>query len=111
MTQPVAICSPVDCGSQTGEYFPFAYGPELPDEQSPDDRRSACFDGAVLEETLDIVGAPRLVIRARSDKPLAQLAVRLCDLRPDGTSALITMGVFNLCAPDLRRGTGTADAR
>jgi predicted acyl esterase len=27
---------------------------------------------------------------------MAQLAVRLCDLRPDGTSALITMGVLNL---------------
>jgi predicted acyl esterase len=35
--------------------------------------------------------------RLRSDKPIAQLAVRLCDLRPDGTSAMITMGVFNLC--------------
>jgi hypothetical protein len=49
--------------AEAGEYFPFAYGPELPDEQTPDDRRSACFDGAV-EETLDIVGAPRLTIRA-----------------------------------------------
>jgi hypothetical protein len=36
------------------------------------------------------------LIRLSSDKPLAQLAVRLCDLRPDGTSALITMGVLNL---------------
>jgi hypothetical protein len=27
---------------------------------------------------------------------MAQLAVRLCDLRPDGSSALITMGVLNL---------------
>ena len=31
-----------------------------------------------------------------SDKPLSQLAIRLCDLRPDGTSALITHGFINL---------------
>jgi len=92
----IPVNSPADCGSQAGEYFPFAYGPELPDEQTPDDLRSVCFDGAVLGEPLDIVGAPELLIRARSDKPMAQLAVRLCDLRPDGSSALITMGVLNL---------------
>jgi len=96
ISTPVSVCSSLDCGSQGGEYFPFAYGPELPDEQTPDDLRSACFDGDVLGEPLDIVGAPKLVIRASADKPLAQLAVRLCDLRPDGSSALITMGVFNL---------------
>ena len=92
----VAVDSPADCGSQAGEYFPFAYGPELPDEQSPDDAKSVCFDGDALADPLDIVGAPRLVISAVSDKPMAQLAVRLCDLRPDGTSALITMGILNL---------------
>lgn len=92
----IPVNSVADCGSQAGEYFPFAYGPELPDEQTPDDQRSACFDGAILSEPLDIVGAPKLLIRARSDRPMAQLAVRLCDLRPDGSSALISMGVLNL---------------
>lgn len=100
MNEAIAISSPFDCGSQAGEYFPFAYGPELPDEQTPDDLKSARFDGELLAEQLDIVGAPRLVIQARSDRPMAQLAVRLCDLRPDGTSALITMGVLNLTHKD-----------
>lgn len=96
MTVPVTISSPGDCGSQGGEYFPFAYGPELPDEQTPDDAKSACFDGSPLSEPIDIVGAPRLSITASSDQPMAQLAVRLCDLRPDGSSALISIGVLNL---------------
>lgn len=96
MSTATRVSSPADCGSQAGEYFPFAYGPELPDDQTADDLRSACFDGAVLAEPLDIVGAPKLLLRIGSDKPMAQLAVRLCDLRPDGTSALITMGVLNL---------------
>jgi putative CocE/NonD family hydrolase len=96
MSQTVAICSPVDCGSGDRRVSSrFAYGPEFPGEQTPDDRKSACFDGAPLAAPLDIVGAPQLTVRLSSDKPMAQLAVRLCDLRPDGTSALITMGVLN----------------
>ncbi|PYE82373.1 CocE/NonD family hydrolase [Pseudoroseicyclus aestuarii] len=84
-------------GMGTGEFFPFGFGPgELPDDQRGDDALSACFDGAPVAETTDIVGAPRIALRVATDQPKAQLAVRLCDLRPDGTSALITMGVFNL---------------
>ncbi|MCB1387406.1 MAG: CocE/NonD family hydrolase [Nitratireductor sp.] len=92
----LAVCSPQDCGLQSGEYFPFCYGEELPGEQSGEDERSLCFDGGVLEEPLDIVGAPVAKLRLSSDRPCAQIAVRLCDLRPDGTSALITFGLLNL---------------
>lgn len=84
-------------GLAAGEYFPFGFGPgELPDDQRPDDAFSACFDSAPAIETLDIVGAPRISLRLAADQKRAQVAVRLCDLRPDGTSALITRGVFNL---------------
>ncbi|OCW58019.1 peptidase S15 [Hoeflea olei] len=97
MSAPVAVNSPADCGSQAGEYFPFAYSPDQRHGRlrSPPDI-SACFDGAELSAPLDIVGAPRVTLQVRADKPMAQLAVRLCDLRPDGSSALITMGVLNL---------------
>ncbi|GAB1364722.1 CocE/NonD family hydrolase [Rhodobacter sp.] len=84
-------------GMGTGEYFPFGFGPgELPDDQRGDDALSACFDAAPAAETTDIVGAPRVTLRIAADRPRAQIAVRLNDLRPDGTSALITMGVLNL---------------
>ena len=95
-TFSLSICSPQDCGLAGGEYFPFAYGDELPDEQTPDDEKSLCFNGETLAGTLDIVGAPKVRLALSSDKPCAQIAVRLCDLRPDGTSALITMGMLNL---------------
>ncbi|PSL21229.1 CocE/NonD family hydrolase [Shimia abyssi] len=85
------------CGQATGEYFPFGFGPgELPGDQRGDDALSCCFDGDVTDEARDIVGAPVVRLRLRSDKPSAQVAVRLCDLRPDGTSALISHGVLNL---------------
>ncbi len=92
----ISLCSRQDCGMESGEYFPFAFSDELPGEQSGDDAGSACFDGDVLEEGLDIVGASTLTMTLCSDKPCAQVAVRLCDIRQDGTSALITFGVLNL---------------
>ncbi|MGB8817118.1 MAG: CocE/NonD family hydrolase [Rhizobiaceae bacterium] len=91
-----SISSPQDCGLAAGEYFPFTYGPELPDEQSEDDRRSLVFDGAPLTEGKDIVGAPKVSLRFSSDQPDALVCVRLCDLFPDGRSALITYGYLNL---------------
>ncbi len=84
-------------GMGAGEYFPFGFGPgELPDDQRLDDALSACFDSGPMRETTDIVGAPRLALRIAADRPRAQITVRLNDLRPDGTSALITLGMLNL---------------
>ena len=98
--QPAAIQqiinSPLDCGLAAGEYFPFTYGPELPDNQLDDDARSACFDSDVLSAAIDIIGAPTIRLRLSADKPMAQLIVRLCDLRADGSSAFISLGVLNL---------------
>jgi putative CocE/NonD family hydrolase len=92
----VEVRSPQDCGAATGEYFPFAFGPELPLDQRGDDALSACFDGPPLAEETWIVGAPRIRLRLSSDRPQGFVCVRLNDLRPDGTSALVTMGLFNL---------------
>lgn len=91
-----SVSSPQDCGLTAGEYFPFTYGPELPDEQSADDARSLVFDGQVLESALDIVGAPEFRFAFSSDQPDALISVRLCDVFPDGRSALITYGFLNL---------------
>ncbi|SHI78851.1 CocE/NonD family hydrolase [Wenxinia saemankumensis] len=91
-----AVTSPADCGAGTGEYFPFAYGPELPLDQRGDDALSACFEGPETGKPMDIVGAPRVTLRLTSDAPQGQVAIRLTDVFPDGTSALITHGFLNL---------------
>ncbi|MEJ6708493.1 MAG: CocE/NonD family hydrolase [Amylibacter sp.] len=92
-----SVGTDVACGQGTGEYFPFGFGPgELPDDQSGDDALSLCFDGAELAEELEIVGAAKVSLRVASDQVRAQVAVRLNDLRPDGTSALIAHGFLNL---------------
>lgn len=92
----LSVSSALHCGSTSGEYFPFAFSDELPDDQTKDDDLSLCFDKAVIDCAQDIVGAPIVKLMVSADQPNAQLAVRLCDLQPDGSSALITHGVFNL---------------
>ncbi len=91
-----AVSSAHDCGRQSGEYFPFAFSDELPDEQTPDDDQSLCFDGEVQECVVDIVGAPLVSLTLSSDQPNAQITVRLCDVGPNGKSAHITLGCLNL---------------
>ena len=95
-TKPSIVASPQTCGLAGGEYFPFTFGPELPGDQRPDDALSVCFDQPELTEAIDIVGAPELAVQVTSDRPQANIAVRLCDVHPDGASELISYGVLNL---------------
>lgn len=91
------VASPLDCGMGGGEYCAIWLGPELPGDQRGDDALSVCFDGAATTAAMDIVGAPVLHLTLAADRPVAQIAVRLCDVAPDGASTRITYGVLNLC--------------
>ena len=95
----VKIKSPQDCGMDGGEYCAIWLGPEMPGDQRADDAKSACFDLA-LTSSIDIVGAPIVKLTLFADRPAAMVAVRLCDVHPDGSSTRITYGVFNLCHRD-----------
>lgn len=95
-TQPVK--SPLDCGFGVGSYFPMSGTvPQMPGDQQDDDARSACFDLTEHDDDLCIVGAPTVRLRLKSDKPQAHLAIRLCEIHPDGASNRVTYGVLNLC--------------
>ncbi|MGW6455313.1 CocE/NonD family hydrolase [Streptomyces sp. NPDC055078] len=67
-------------------------------DQRPEDAYSACFEFAVGAEPFEILGRPRVTLRLRLDVPHGQVAARLCDIAPDGSSALVTQGVLNLAA-------------
>lgn len=96
-TLPATVAPDLRHGEQCGEFFTFGFGPgELPDDQQPDDARSACFDSEAQAQTVDITGRPVLRLRLSADRARAQLVVRLCDLRPDGTSMQITHGLLDL---------------
>jgi uncharacterized protein len=66
----------------------------LSTDQRADDVRSLTWDLDPPPEA--IVGQPRVTLRVGADVPEASLSVKLCDVFPDGTSALITRGSLDL---------------
>lgn len=94
------VATPADCGMGSGEYCAIWLGPELPGDQRGDDALSVCFDTDIAKEAADIVGAPAIQLTLSADRPMAQIAVRLCDVAPDGASTRITYGVLNLSHRD-----------
>ena len=49
-----------------------------------------------LIEPLEILGVPVVVVHVEVDAPVATLSVRLSDVAPDGSVALVSAGVLNL---------------
>ncbi len=92
----LTFSSPQDTGLYAGAWCPYGLGPDLPSDQREEDGKSLCFDSAVLTERLEILGAPVLELEIASDKPVAMIAVRLCDIHLDGTSERVSYGLLNL---------------
>ncbi|MEA2365231.1 MAG: uncharacterized protein QOI32_743 [Thermoleophilaceae bacterium] len=69
-------------------------------DQRAEDGRSLCFNSAPLEERIELLGNVRVELLLDSDRPVAQIAARLCDVAPDGSSLLVTRGVLNLTHRD-----------
>jgi len=87
----------LECGRGAGEFFTFGFGcGELPGDQAEDDTRSLTFELPAADTDRIILGAPRLSLKLRCDKPRAQIITRLCDVRPDGSVMLIGHGMLNL---------------
>jgi uncharacterized protein len=62
----------------------------------PDEADGPTYTSAPLGEPLEILGVPEVVVHVEVDAPVAMLSVRLTDVAPDGTSALVSAGVLNL---------------
>lgn len=76
----------------------------LSGDQREDDARSLVWEWAADGEV--VVGHPRLRARVSVDAPAASLSVKLCDVFPDGTSALVTRGSLDLAFREgLHEGT------
>jgi predicted acyl esterase len=71
-----------------------------PGDQRTDDARSLVYDWEPLEDELELLGHARVGLVVTSSEPVAFLSVRLCDVFPDGTSALVARGVLNLAHRD-----------
>jgi hypothetical protein len=84
------------CGSDAGVWCPSGSVAELPDDQRCDDGLSLAFTSAPASETCEILGFPEAVLELACDRPWGLIAVRLCDVAPDGASALVSWGLLNL---------------
>ena len=92
----VTICSPLDCGTAAGEFFPLKPDAELSLDQAADDAGSAVFDTPALKRSVEILGRPQVRLRVTIDQPLGNLAIRLVDVHPDGACFRVSWGVINL---------------
>ncbi|MEQ6903809.1 CocE/NonD family hydrolase [Nocardioides sp. YIM 152588] len=70
----------------------------LSGDQRYDDARSLTWDSAPPAGA--VVGHPRVALRVSADRPAASLSVKLCDVLPDGTSALVSRGTLDLAFRD-----------
>ena len=92
----LAIASPCDVGIHAGRWCAHGLGPDLPTDQRAEDGLSLVFDSPPLERRIELLGAPVIELELASDKPLAMVAVRLNDVRPDGSVTRVSYGLLNL---------------
>jgi predicted acyl esterase len=97
---PRAVCSPQTVGKHAGEWCPFGRGADQADDQQEDDRQSLVFETAALDEAIEILGAAIVTLDVASDRPIANLAARLCDVHPSAESLRVSYGVLNLTHRD-----------
>ncbi len=98
--RPLPIQSPLSVGLFAGKWCSYAASTDLPADQREEDGGSLLFDSPVLEEPLEILGAPEVEITFSSDKPQAMLAARLSDVQPNGRATRVTYGILNLTHRD-----------
>ncbi|MBM3572187.1 MAG: CocE/NonD family hydrolase, partial [Alphaproteobacteria bacterium] len=92
----LTICSPQDTGLFSGKWCGHGLGPDLPTDQRQDDAGSLVFDGAVIDQPLELLGAPVVELELAANRPVALVAARLNDVAPDGAATRVTYGLLNL---------------
>jgi putative CocE/NonD family hydrolase len=93
---PVEFTGLQTAGWDAGSWCPYGEVADWPGDQRAMDGMSVCFTGELLAEPLEILGYPEVDIELASDRPLALVAVRLCEVFPDGASAVVTRAIQNL---------------
>jgi len=91
-----SILSNEATGLDSGRWITGTRVEDYPPDQRSEDGRSLCFTSAPLEERFEILGYPEVVLEVSTNRPCALVAVRLCDVAPDGVSTLVARGFLNL---------------
>ena len=83
-------------GLDAGSWCPYGEVADWPGDQRAVDGMSLSFTSDPLPARLEILGYPEVTLTLESDRPCALVAVRLCEVWPDGASTLATRAVQNL---------------
>jgi uncharacterized protein len=94
------VCSPQTLGGCAGDWVPFGRGHDQARDQQEDDARSLVFETTPLDAPIEILGAPVVTLDIASDRAVANVIVRLCDVHPTGESLRVSYGVLNLTHRD-----------
>lgn len=102
LDQPPTVTASIPCpsvqthGLYAGVWCPFGSVGDLASDQQVEDGVSCCFTTAPLTTRTAYLGFPEVTLTLRADQPNAFVAVRLCDVAPDGVSSLVSWGLLNL---------------
>ncbi|MGD9387881.1 MAG: CocE/NonD family hydrolase [Gammaproteobacteria bacterium] len=92
--------SPLTVGLFAGKWCSYTAAPDLPHDQRQEDGGALVFDTDTLAEDLEILGTPLLDLELSASRPVAMVAARLSDVRPDGKATRVTYGLLNLTHRD-----------
>jgi len=94
------VQSPLSVGLFAGKWCSYSAPPDLPDDQREEDGGALVFDTPTLERAVEIFGAPAVELELAVSEPVAMVAVRLSDVRPDGAVTRVSYGLLNLTHRD-----------
>jgi putative CocE/NonD family hydrolase len=97
---PVSVQSPLTVGLFAGKWCSYGSGPDLAHDQRQEDGGALVFESAPLTAPLEIFGAAVVELEVEADRPVAMVAARLSDVRPDGEATRVTYGLLNLTHRD-----------
>lgn len=93
---PTTLSSSAPIGFGSGSWLQFGEPAGQALDQAPDDALSWTATWDAGDEPLDILGTPTVDLTLRSSTDRGVIAVRLCDVSPEGESRQVTLGLFNL---------------
>lgn len=100
--QALSLNSPQTTGFACGDPTSFALPGDVPGDQSADSFGALEFDTDELSERHEILGNALAVLELAANRSVASVAVRLIDVAPDGSAALVARGFLNLTHRDSR---------
>ena len=83
-------------GSDAGAWCPYGEPTDFPPDQRSEDGRALSYTTPPLRDAIEVLGFPEVTLNVEVDRPIALVAVRLCDVSPEGSSLLVARGLLNL---------------